>query len=79
MCPFLFAPICFKTNLIKSRFLIFLGQFQTAMNSTPSPSEAEKLGGSGGKKSNRLPQEVRFLDPKQQKKRYFITYIDRLS
>ena len=51
-------------------FKIFSGQFRASGNSTPGPSEAEKLIGSG-KKLLRLPPEERFLELIQKKKSYF--------
>ena len=50
-------------------FKIFSGQFRASGNSTPGPSEAEKLIGSA-KKMLRLPPEERFLESIQ-KKCYF--------
>ena len=70
VCHFLFALFCFGTNLIKSR-LIFFGQFWMAGNSTPGPSKAEKLVGSGLKKKVRLSQEECFLESKQKKNTLF--------
>ena len=47
-----------------SYFLIFSGQFRAFGNSTPGPSEAEKINRFGQKKS-RLPPEEWFLEPIQ--------------
>ena len=48
-------------------FEIFSGQFRASGNSTPGPSEAEKLIGSG-KKISPLPPEERLLELIQKKK-----------
>ena len=55
--------------LIRVSFsIILLEQFWTAGNSTPGPSEAEKLSDLGkNKKKLRLPPEGRFLEPIQKK------------
>ena len=45
-------------------FLIFSGQFWASENSTPGPSEAEKLIG-WGKKKLPLAPEKQFLEPIQ--------------
>ena len=45
-----------------------MGELQASGNSTPSPSEAEKLIGSG-KKKLRLPPEEQFLEPMQKKQK----------
>ena len=52
-----------KSSCAISYFFIFLGQFWASGNSTPGPSEAEKLIGSGKKKKKEpLPPEERFSE-----------------
>ena len=75
MWHFLFALFRFQAILIKFRFLFLGGLFQTLENSTPGQQEAEKLAGSGGKKSSDYLKRSRFQS--ENKKKTLFHYIQR--
>ena len=71
---FSLCPVSIFGHINQFKVFIFWGLSQTFRNSTPGLSEAEKLAGSGGKKSSDYLQRNGF-QLKNKKKRNFIIYI----